>query len=119
MLYAAAIVAMDESIYQITGYVHMRFFADENVALLIVQWLRQKGNDVLYAAGADPGQDDTIWLHRAEQSERLTVTADQDFGDLIFRNRLNSHGVVLIRLHRLSQGSGLQSHTWCQGAGWQ
>ena len=29
------------------------------------------------------------------------MTADKDFGDLIFRDRLNSHGVVLMRMHRL------------------
>ena len=28
----------------------MKFFADENVARLIVQWLRERGHDVLYAA---------------------------------------------------------------------
>jgi predicted nuclease of predicted toxin-antitoxin system len=80
----------------------MKFFSDENVARLIVQWLRQRGHDVLYAAEADPGQHDAIWLHQAEQWERLIVTADKDFGDLIFRDRLNSHGVVLMRMHRLS-----------------
>jgi predicted nuclease of predicted toxin-antitoxin system len=80
----------------------MKFFADENVARLIVQWLRQKGHDVLYAAEAAPGRDDDVWLHQAEQSKRLIMTADKDFGDLIFRDRLNSHGVVLIRIHRLS-----------------
>jgi predicted nuclease of predicted toxin-antitoxin system len=80
----------------------MKFFADENVARLVVQWLRQRGHDVLYAAEAAPGWGDAVWLHRAEQSERLIVTADKDFGDLIFRDRLNSHGVVLIRMHRLS-----------------
>jgi hypothetical protein len=29
------------------------------------------------------------------------VTADKDFGDLIFRDRLNSHSVVLMWMHRL------------------
>ena len=80
----------------------MKFFADENVARLIVQWLRERGHDVLYAAEVAPGRDDAVWQHQAEQSERLIVTADKDFGDLIFRDRLNSHGVVLIRMHRLS-----------------
>jgi predicted nuclease of predicted toxin-antitoxin system len=80
----------------------MKFFADENVARLTVQWLRQRGHDVLYAAEANPGQDDAIWLHQAEQAERLIVTADKDFGELIFRDRLNSHDVVLKRMHRLS-----------------
>jgi predicted nuclease of predicted toxin-antitoxin system len=80
----------------------MRFFADENVARPIVQWLRQSGHDVLYAAETGPGREDAVWLHEAEQSERLIVTADKDFGELIFRDRLNSHGVVLMRMHRLS-----------------
>jgi predicted nuclease of predicted toxin-antitoxin system len=80
----------------------MEFFADENVARPIVQWLRQSGHDVLYGAEAAPGQEDAVWLYQAEQSERLIVTADKDFGDLIFRDRLNSHGVVLMRVHRLS-----------------
>jgi hypothetical protein len=30
------------------------------------------------------------------------VTSDKDFGKLIFRDRLNSHGIVLIRMRRLS-----------------
>jgi predicted nuclease of predicted toxin-antitoxin system len=80
----------------------MKFFADENVARPIVQWLRQRGYDVLYAAEAAPGQEDVVWLYQAEQSERLIVTADKDFGEFIFRDRLNSHGVVLMRMHRLS-----------------
>jgi len=80
----------------------MKFFADENVARAIVQWLRHAGHDVLYAAEADPGQDDVMWLRQAEQAEGLIVTADKDFGELVFRDRLNSHGVVLIRLQRLS-----------------
>ena len=79
----------------------MKFFADENVARPIVQWLRHRGYDVLYTAEAAPGQEDAVWLYQAEQSGRLIVTADKDFGDLIFRDRLNSHGVVLMRMHRL------------------
>ena len=71
----------------------MKFFADENVARLIVQWLRERGHDVLYAAEVAPGRDDAVWQHQAEQSERLIVTADKDFGDL-------------------RKGSRSQSQTW-------
>jgi predicted nuclease of predicted toxin-antitoxin system len=80
----------------------MKFFADENVARAIIQWLRQAGHDVLSAAEASPGADDAVWLRQAEQSERVIVTSDKDFGELIFRDRLNSYGVVLIRMQRLS-----------------
>jgi hypothetical protein len=41
-------------------------------------------------------------LRRAEQEERIVITSDKDFGELIFRDRLNSHGIVLIRMQRLS-----------------
>jgi predicted nuclease of predicted toxin-antitoxin system len=80
----------------------MEFFADENVARPIIQWLRQVGHDVLSAAEAGPGEDDAVWLRQAEQSERVIVTSDKDFGELIFRDRLNSHGIVLIRMQRLN-----------------
>ena len=80
----------------------MKFFADENVARAIIQGLRQAGHDVLSAAEAGPGQDDAAWLRHAEQSERVIVTSDKDFGELIFRDRLNSHGIVLIRMQRLN-----------------
>jgi predicted nuclease of predicted toxin-antitoxin system len=80
----------------------MKFFADENVARPIIQWLRQAGHDVISAAETSPGEDDAVWLLQAEQSERLIVTSDKDFGELIFRDHLNSHGIVLMRMQRLS-----------------
>jgi predicted nuclease of predicted toxin-antitoxin system len=80
----------------------MKVFADENVARPIIQWLRQAGHDVLSAAEAGPGEDDAVWLRQAEQSERVIVTSDKDCGELIFRDRLNSHGIVLIRMQRLN-----------------
>ena len=80
----------------------MKFFADENVARAITQWLRQAGHDVLSAAEANPGEDDAVWLRYAEETARVVVTSDKDFGELIFRDRLNSHGIVLIRMQRLS-----------------
>jgi hypothetical protein len=57
---------------------------------------------VLSAAEASPGEDDAVWLRQAEQSERVIVASDKDCGELIFRDRLNTYGVVLIRRQRLS-----------------
>jgi predicted nuclease of predicted toxin-antitoxin system len=80
----------------------MKFFADENVARAIIQWLRRAGHDVLSAAEVRPGEADVVWLRQAEESARVIVTSDKDFGELIFRDRLNSHGIVLVRMQRLS-----------------
>jgi predicted nuclease of predicted toxin-antitoxin system len=80
----------------------MKLFADENMARAIVNWLRSQGHDVLYAPDAKPGAADAVWLQQAEADKRLVVTCDKDFGELIFRDRLNSHGVVLLRLEDLT-----------------
>lgn len=79
----------------------MDFFADENVARPIVQWLRDSGHDVLYASEADPGIDDAVWLHRAEAESRLILTSDKDFGEIVFRDAQTSHGIILLRMDEL------------------
>jgi predicted nuclease of predicted toxin-antitoxin system len=80
----------------------MKYLADENVPRPIVIWLRARGEDVLYAAEERAGEIDAEWLRQAEADGRLILTSDKDFGELIFRDGLNSHGVILFRLERLS-----------------
>jgi predicted nuclease of predicted toxin-antitoxin system len=80
----------------------MKLFADENMARAIVSKFRDKGHDVMYASEVEPGAADTDWLERAEQDGRIIITSDKDFGDLIFRDRLTSHGVVMLRLNDMT-----------------
>lgn len=80
----------------------MRFLADENMHGGIVQWLRSQGHDVLWATETLRGTDDDVLLRIAQQQERLLLTADLDFGELVFRKRLNSHGLVLLRMEDLT-----------------
>jgi predicted nuclease of predicted toxin-antitoxin system len=80
----------------------MKYLADENVARRIVEWLRLRGDDVLFAPEDRAGASDEEWLQRAESEHRFIVTSDKDFGELVFRDRLNSHGVILMRLEKLS-----------------
>jgi predicted nuclease of predicted toxin-antitoxin system len=92
----------------------MKYLADENVARRIVEWLRSRGEDVLYAAETGAGEIDAEWLREAEAHGRLILTSDKDFGDLIFRDGLNSHGVVLFRLEKLTMDARLKrlEQTW-------
>lgn len=80
----------------------MHLFADESTPRVIVQWLRDAGHDVTWATELQPGETDEAWLNLAEAEGRLIVTADKDFGDLVFRDGRNTHGVLLLRLHGLA-----------------
>ncbi|MBI1832489.1 MAG: DUF5615 family PIN-like protein [Planctomycetes bacterium] len=79
----------------------MRFLADENVARDLVAWLRAGGHDVLYAAEAQAGASDLSWAIRAEQEQRIILTQDKDFGELVFRDGQTTHGIILLRLDEL------------------
>ena len=80
----------------------MKLVADESVDRLIVERLRQDGHAVSYVAEMEPGIADELVLHRANENEAILLTADKDFGELTFRQKLIHHGVVLIRLSGLS-----------------
>lgn len=81
----------------------MRILADESVDGEIVRALRAAGYEVDYAAELDPGASDETVLRRAKTARAVLVTADKDFGELVFRQRRASSGVVLVRLAGLSQ----------------
>ena len=76
----------------------MKIVADENIDRQIVDRLRADGHDVLYVAELNPGIDDEAVLLRSRGSNAVLLTADKDFGELVFRQRLHHSGVVLIRL---------------------
>ncbi len=76
----------------------MNLLADESVDRQIVERLRQEGHDVLYIAEMEPGLSDDVVLARANERNALLLTADKDFGELVFRQNLISSGVVLLRL---------------------
>lgn len=80
----------------------MNFLADESVDGPIVERLRADNHSVVYMAELDPGVNDDVVLERANQSGRLLLTADKDFGELVFRLGRIHAGVVLIRLAGLS-----------------
>ncbi len=80
----------------------MKLLADEGVDRPIVDRLRQAGHDVLYVAEMDPNVSDDQVLVLANDHEALLVTADKDFGELVFRLRRIHGGVVLLRLAGLA-----------------
>ena len=80
----------------------MKFLVDESVDKEIVDGLRSEGHIVLSISEIKPSIADTEVMSIANDESALLLTADKDFGDLIFRQGLPSYGVVLIRLAELS-----------------
>ncbi len=86
----------------------MNFLADESVDQPIVARLRDDGHDVLAVAEMQPSLFDEAVLARADESGSLLLTADKDFGELVFRRRQATAGVVLIRLTGLSTAAKVE-----------
>lgn len=76
----------------------MNILADENIDGPIVRALRNDGHTVLYIAEVDPSAPDDVVLAEADAASALLLTADTDFGELVFRQGNATNGVLLIRL---------------------
>ena len=76
----------------------MNLLADESVDRPIVDRLRQQGHDVVYVAELSPSMSDDQVLQYANERDAVLVTADKDFGELVFRLGKAHRGVVLLRL---------------------
>lgn len=80
----------------------MKILADEGVDRPIVERLRQSGHQVWYVAELEPGISDNVVLDLANRERAILLTADRDFGELVFRQGRLTTGVILLRLSGLS-----------------
>ena len=80
----------------------MKILADEGVDRPIVVRLRQSGYQVWYVAEKEPGISDETVLDLANREGAILLTADKDFGELVFRQERMTGGIILIRLAGIS-----------------
>ena len=85
----------------------MRWLADECVGAPLVAYLRAVGHDVFYIAEEAAGLSDADVLTLAARENRVLLTEDKDFGDLIFRRKQTVSGLVLMRI--ASEDAALKS----------
>jgi predicted nuclease of predicted toxin-antitoxin system len=76
----------------------VRWLADECIAASLVKFLRHAGHDVLYVTEHASGSDDIEIVEKAAREDRLLLTEDKDFGDLVFRRGRIAPGIVLMRI---------------------
>ena len=96
---------------------------DRCVGSTVVTWLREQGHDVLDARtlGIDPG--DEALLQMANSGDRILLTLDADFGQLIYGEGLSHRGFVRLpqvaspeRVRLLDQVLNWHAHDLEQGA---
>ncbi len=76
----------------------MKFLIDESSGRKLFSFLLSREYDVRFVSDTMPGALDRDVLAFAEKEGRILITNDKDFGELIFRLKMLSHGVILLRL---------------------
>jgi predicted nuclease of predicted toxin-antitoxin system len=83
----------------------MKFLLDSCISSFAVKALRVEGFQVLWIpeTGKDPG-DEAI-IEKAFQEKYVLVTADKDFGELVFLKEMNSPTIIrLVNIPAQRQG---------------
>ncbi len=76
----------------------MKFLADAQISVEMVEMIRSLGHDCADAAAIPPRMPDLEVLERAAEQGRVIITSDKDFGELVFVSRVKCPGVILIRV---------------------
>lgn len=76
----------------------MRFVVDESTGAAVTVLLRGLGHDTLFIGESAPQTRDDDILALAVAENRIVVTNDKDFGELVYRHGLIHVGIVLLRL---------------------
>ena len=79
----------------------MRFLADESCDFAVVRTLRAAGHDVLAVAEVARGGRDLEVIRLARDEERVLLTEDKDFGQLVYAAGHAGTGVVFLRFPTL------------------
>lgn len=76
----------------------LRFLVDVNVGLAVAKSLQEGGHDVIFVGDLDWRMPDPDVLALAASEQRIIVTMDADFGDLIYLSRQPHAGVLFLRM---------------------
>jgi predicted nuclease of predicted toxin-antitoxin system len=76
----------------------MKFLGDVNLELSVIEEIRAMGYEVTWIAELDPSMKDEDLLALAKRERYILITNDKDFGELVFRQKKLSEGVILLRI---------------------
>lgn len=73
----------------------MRFLANENFPYPSIRLIREQGYEVISISETNSGWDDRRVLAQAVAEQLVILTFDRDYGELIFRHRLETPPAVI------------------------
>ena len=76
----------------------LRFLIDVNAGLAVAHSLQRGGHDVTFAGDIDWRMPDSDMLSLAHDEQRIILTMDTDFGELVYHSRQPHAGVLLLRM---------------------
>jgi predicted nuclease of predicted toxin-antitoxin system len=76
----------------------VKILVDVGVGKAVERWLTSQNLDVVAVRDLDPSMSDGSILALAAAEQRLVITMDKDFGELIVRSGQLHAGVLLLRL---------------------
>ena len=84
----------------------MKFLLDVNASGALAHWLSDQGHDLLMVEEVNPRMADDEVLQWALREKRIIITTDQDFEEMIWREKRQHAGILrlenLPRVERLS-----------------
>lgn len=76
----------------------LRFLIDVGVGKGIEKYLQDEGYDTKTVRDIDPRMEDEDIIRTAVTENRMVITMDKDFGELVYHSSIKHSGVLLLRL---------------------
>ena len=75
----------------------IRYLADENIPFVIINELKKEGLEIESIPTDKRGMSDREIMDYALMKDLVVLTFDKDFGQLVFKERMQTKGIVLLR----------------------
>lgn len=76
----------------------LKFLIDVGVGKKVELFLKEQGHDIKTVRTIDPQMPDEEIIRLASSEDRMIITMDKDFGELVYHSKMNHRGVLLLRL---------------------
>jgi len=86
----------------------LSFIVDVGVGTGIEKYLRLEGYDTKAVREIDPCMEDEEIIRIAVLENRMVVTMDKDFGELVYHSSMDHRGVLLLRLENANGAEKLR-----------